>query len=357
MAEANGQEKTEQPTSKRRNDARKEGNLFQSKDVVTVIMLFGVFYMVKLTLPQIYETARESMLRFFSAIGQENAIYSSPGIYVYMVVSVLKCALPLLLMSMLLGIISHGVQTKFNVTFKPLHPKFSKFNPINGIKKMFSPKKLIDVAKNLIKIAILIVLLYDLLQEDLREVARMIDMDIYKATVRTLELVFELVKEVCIAFTIIAFFDYLYQRWDYENNLKMTKQEVKEEYKNTEGNPEIKGRIRSIQRQMALSRMMQKVPEADVIVRNPTHFAVALKYDPDVNSAPVVLAKGQDYMALRIIKIGEENGVVIMENRPLARALYASCELDREIPEEFYGAVAEILVYIYKASNREDMFE
>ena len=185
----------------------------------------------------------------------------------------------------------------------------------------------------------------------------MIDMDIYKSTVRTLELVFDLVKKVCIAFAVVAFFDYLYQRWDYENNLKMTKQEVKEEYKNTEGNPEIKGRIRSIQRQMALSRMMQKVPEADVIVRNPTHFAVALKYDPDKNGAPVVLAKGQDLVALRIIKVGEENRVAILENRPLARALYESCELDREIPAEFYGAVAEILVYIYKASNREDMFE
>ncbi len=357
LAEANGQEKTEQPTSKRRNDARKEGNLFQSKDVVTVIMLFGVFYMVKLTLPQIYETAKDCISRFFTAIGQENAIYSSPNIYVYMVVSVLKCALPLLLMSMGLGIVAHGVQTRFNVTFKPLHPKFSKFNPINGIKKMFSPKKLIDVAKNLLKIAVLLVLLYNLVRDDILEIARMIDMDVYKSAIRTLELVFDLVKKVCLAFAVIAFFDYLYQRWDYENNLKMTKQEVKEEFKNTEGNPEIKGRIRSIQRQMALSRMMQKVPEADVIVRNPTHFAVALKYDPDKDSAPVVLAKGQDYMALRIIKIGEENGVVIMENRPLARALYASCELDREIPEEFYGAVAEILVYIYKASNREDMFE
>ena len=256
-----------------------------------------------------------------------------------------------------LGIVAHGVQTRFNVTFKPLHPKFSKFNPINGIKKMFSPKKLIDVAKNLLKIAVLLVLLYNLVRDDILEIARMIDMDVYKSAIRTLELVFDLVKKVCLAFAVIAFFDYLYQRWDYENNLKMTKQEVKEEFKNTEGNPEIKGRIRSIQRQMALSRMMQKVPEADVIVRNPTHFAVALKYDPDKDSAPVVLAKGQDYMALRIIKIGEENGVVIMENRPLARALYASCELDREIPEEFYGAVAEILVYIYKASNREDMFE
>ncbi len=139
--------------------------------------------------------------------------------------------------------------------------------------------------------------------------------------------------------------------------MKMTKQEVKDEYKNTEGNPEIKGRIRSVQRQMALSRMMQKVPQADVIVRNPTHFAVALRYDPERDNAPIVLAKGQDSLALRIVKVGEEHGVFVIENRPLARALYASCELDREIPAEFYGAVAEILVYIYKASNRQDMFQ
>lgn len=357
LAEANGQEKTEQPTSKRRNDARKEGNLFQSKDAVTVIMLFGVFYMVKLTLPQIYKTARECMLRFFTAVGQENSIYSSPGIYVYMVVSVLKCVLPLLLMSMLLGIISHGVQTKFNITFKPLRPKFSKFNPINGIKKMFSPKKLVDLAKNLIKIALLMALLYNLLKKDIMEISRMFNMQVFASTARTLELVYSLVLRVCLAFAVVAFFDFIYQRWDYENNLKMTKQEVKDEYKNTEGNPEIKGRIRNVQRQMAMSRMMQKVPQADVIIRNPTHFAVALRYDPHKDGAPLVLAKGQDAVAFRIIKIGEEHGVHVIENRPLARALYAACEIDREIPAEFYGAVAEILVYIYKVSNREDMFQ
>ena len=172
-----------------------------------------------------------------------------------------------------------------------------------------------------------------------------------------LELVFELVLKVALAFAVVAFFDYLYQRWDYENNLKMTKQEVKDEYKMTEGNPEIKGRIRKLQRQMALSRMMQKVPDADVIIRNPTHFAVALKYDPDRHGAPMVLAKGQDELALRIVRVGEENGVFIMENRPLARALYDSCEVDREIPPEFYGAVAEILVYIYRESHREDMLQ
>lgn len=357
MAEANGQEKTEKPTGKRRKDARRDGNLFQSKDAVTVVMLFGVFYMIKLWLPTIFRNARQCMIRYFSAVGDPDPFGSSPNIYVYMVVTILKCALPLLLMSVALGILAHGIQTRFNLTFKPLRPKFSKLNPISGIKKLFSPKKLVDLAKNLIKIALLILLLYNLLKDDLVQVARMFDMEAFPAAAHTLQMVFDLVKRVCLAFAVIAFFDYLYQRWDYENNLKMTKQEVKDEFKNTEGNPEIKGRIRSVQRQMAMQRMMQKVPQADVIIRNPTHFAVALKYDPEKNGAPVVLAKGQDSLALRIVHVGEEHGVFIIENRPLARALYASCDLDREIPPEFYGAVAEILVYIYRANNREDVFK
>ncbi len=222
---------------------------------------------------------------------------------------------------------------------------------------MFSLKSVLELIKNLIKIALLGVLLYNLIKDDIVQVARMIDMPPLNAYVQLLQMAFQLVLKTCMAFTVIAFFDYLYQRWDYEKELKMTKQEVKDEYKQTEGNPEIKGRIRRIQRQMALSRMMQKVPEADVIVRNPTHFAVALKYDPDRHGAPVVLAKGQDELALRIVKAGEENGVFIIENKPLARALYASCRLDQEIPAEFYGAVAEILIYIYRASHREDMFQ
>ncbi len=355
LAESNGQEKTEKPTSKRRKDARKEGNVFQSKDAVTVVMLFGVFCILRLVLPLLYETIRDCMVYFFSAVGTENPFGSSPHIYIYMVVAVLKCVLPPLLASVVLGIIAHGTQTRFNISFQSLRPKFSKMNPINGIKRMFGINKLVDLAKNLIKIALLVALLVSLLRTDLIEVSQMLDMQAYTSAVRMLQLVFELVVKVCIAFTVVAFFDYLYQRWDYENNLKMTKQEVKDEYKNTEGNPEIKGRIRRLQRQMAMSRMMQKVPEADVIVRNPTHFAVALKYDPEKNGAPVVLAKGQDELALRIVRVGEESGVYVIENRPLARALYASCELDREIPAEFYGAVAEILVYIYRESHREDM--
>lgn len=357
MAESNGQEKTEQPTGKRIKDARKEGNIFQSKDAVTVVMLFGVFYMVKIMLPYIVTTARNCVLHLFSMAVTDDPLSASTHIFAYMVAAVLKCTMPVLLMSIALGILGHGIQTRFNVSFQMLRPKFSKMNPINGIKRMFSIKKLVDLAKNLIKIVLLLALLYNLLKNDLDQVARMIDMNLFVSAGHMLELVFDLVVKVCIAFTVVAFLDYLYQRWDHAQNMKMTKQEVKEEYKNTEGNPEIKGRIRRIQRQMALSRMMQNVPKADVIVRNPTHFAVALKYDPEENGAPVVLAKGQDYLALRIIKLGEESGVSIVENRPLARALYASCEVDREIPAEFYGAVAEILVYIYRQNHRDDMFQ
>ena len=158
--------------------------------------------------------------------------------------------------------------------------------------------------------------------------------------------------KVVLVFVVIAAFDYLYQWWEYERQIKMSKQEVKEELKQTEGNPEIKGRIRNLQRQRARSRMMQAVPGADVIIRNPTHFAVALKYDIDRDAAPIVIARGQDSLALRIVRVGEENDVAVIENRELARGIYAETEIGQEIPREYYGAVAEILVYVYRLKNK-----
>lgn len=155
-----------------------------------------------------------------------------------------------------------------------------------------------------------------------------------------------------IIFLAIAGFDYFYQWWDFERQIKMSKQELKEEYKQTEGNPEIKGRIRNIQRERARSRMMQAVPTADVIVRNPTHYAVALRYDIEKDSAPVLVAKGQDELALRIVAVGEENGVYVLENKPLARGIYAGTQVGAEIPPEYYGMVAEILVYVYRMNNK-----
>ncbi len=357
MAEANGQEKTEQASPKRRKDARKEGNVFQSKDVATVVTLFGMFTMLQWMIPAIHENVRQFLMQILSEIGRDPVTVATPQLFATFISAFFRSSLILLLSAMALGILAYGIQTKFLISFQRMKPKLSKLSPLKGIKRMFSMKNLVELVKNIAKAILLIVLLYSTLQGDLASVVKMIDMQSDASASYMFDMIFQLVRNVSLAFAVIGFFDFMYQRWSYEKDLKMTKQEVKEEFKQMEGNPEIKGRIKSIQRQMAMSRMMQKVPESDVIIRNPTHFAIALKYDPEKNGAPVVLAKGQDALALRIVKVGEENGVFITENRPLARALYDTCEIGREIPVEFYGAIAEILVYIYKASHREEMFK
>lgn len=321
-----------------------------------MVLLLGVFWMIRAMMPYIYKSVRTYMEWILEGVGGDVETFLSARLAVETLTVFLQCSMPLLLTAMVLGILAHGVQTRFNVSFQSIKPKFSKLNPISGMKKLFALKNVVELLKNLFKITLLVILLYNLLKRDLVPVSRMIDMLPQNAAVYTLNMAFDLVIKVSMAFTVVAFFDFLYQRWEYEKDLKMTKQEVKDEFKQTEGNPEIKSRIRKIQRQMALSRMMQMVPQADVIIKNPTHFAVALKYDPDHHNAPVVIAKGQDELALRIIKVGEENGVYIMENRPLARALHDSCELGREIPAEFYGAVAEVLLYLFATGRREDLF-
>lgn len=356
MADNNGQEKTEQPTAKRRKDARKEGNVFQSKDVASVVTLFGVVWFMQILLPSIYKNLRRFIMQLLEIVGTDPADIESLQLFSPWINTFLRCALPLLLMSLALAVIAHGVQTRFLFTFYTLKPKFGRLNPINGIKHMFSMKNVVELLKNIAKCVLLIILLYTTITGALAAAVRMYDMEPAASASYMFDIIFSLVKKVCLVFSVVAFFDYLYQRWKYEKDLKMTKQEVKEEHKQQEGDPQTKGRIRRIQRQMAMSRMMQKVPDADVIIRNPTHLAIALKYDPQRQGAPIVLAKGQDELALRIVKKGEEHQVFILENKPLARAMYDSCELDREIPAEFYGAVAEILVYIYKTSGREDMF-
>ena len=356
MADNGGQEKTEQPTAKRRKDARKEGNVFQSKDVANVVTLFGVVWFMQLAIPSIYKKLRLFVVQFIEVIGTDPADVKSLQLFDSWTSTFLRCALPLLLVSLVLAVLSHAVQTRFLFTFYVLKPKFSRMNPLNGIKHMFSMKNVVELLKNIAKCVLLIILLYTTITGALAAVVRMYDMEPTVSASYMFDLIFSLVKKVCLVFSVVAFFDFLYQRYKYEKDLKMTKQEVKEEHKEQEGDPKTKGRIRRIQRQMVMSRMMQKVPEADVIIRNPTHLAIALKYDPQRGGAPVVLAKGQDELALRIVKTGEEHQVFILENKPLARAMYDSCELDREIPAEFYGAVAEILVYIYKISGRQDMF-
>lgn len=346
--------KTEKATPKKRRDQRKEGNVFQSNDIINLVGVFGSFYALKVLFPGIHQNLRDFMVKFIDIAGSLNdtSMGSMQLLGYEFIKTAVRVALPLMLICVALSVLSAGVQTRFLFASKNFRPKFSRLDPIQGIKKLFSLKNAVELVKNILKVILLIIIIYYLLKSDLTEVIRMMDMDISASVISTFDMVMVIIMRVTLVFAAVAAFDYLYQWWDYERQIKMSKQEVKEEMKETEGNPEVKGRIKDIQRQRARTRMMQAVPEADVIIRNPTHFAVALKYDMDHNSAPVVVAKGQDELALRIVKIGEEHGVTVIENKPLARGIFSQSELNQEIPAEYYGAVAEILVYVYKLNNK-----
>lgn len=346
--------KTEKATPKKRRDERKEGNVFFSKDIISVICVFGGFIILKYLFPGMYYNSREFMVRYLEFTGTvtELSLGELQKIGSEFIVVAVKITIPFMLLCMALAILSTGVQTKFLFTAKHFTPKLNRLNPLEGIKKLFSLKNVVELIKNIIKVIILVVMLYVVMKSNMVNVIRTMDMDVTVSTVYMFELTMQMILKIAMVFVAISAFDYLYQWWEYERKIKMSKQDLKEEYKQTEGNPEIKGRIKDIQRQRSRTRMMQAVPQADVIIRNPTHYAVALKYDIDVNNAPIVLAKGQDELALRIVKIGEENGVTVIENKPLARGIFAQAELNQEIPMEYYGAVAEILVYVYKLNKK-----
>lgn len=347
-------EKTEKATPKRRSDARKEGNVATSKDVIMVVSLFGCFYCLQLFFPMMYKSLRDILVYLIAAIGEIDELSAGELQQLgMMVVKLLAlCIFPLGIISIAIAVVATGVQTRFLFTMKPTKFKLSKLNPLNGIKNLFSAKNFIEVVKSLLKLIVLSVVLYQVLKGEITLIAQTMDMNPVVGFSYILKEIMSMVLRIVLVFAAIAGFDFFYQRWSYEKKLKMTKEEVKEEYKQTEGNPQIKGKIRSLQQSMARSRMMQAVPTADVIIRNPTHYAVALRYDIDHDNAPVLIAKGQDLIALKIVEIAEQNHITVIENKPLARGIYASTPLDCEIPAEYYGVVAEILVKVFRMNKK-----
>lgn len=346
--------KTEKATPKKRRDERKEGHVFSSKDIIAVVSLLGTFYSLKYLFPSIYKSVRTNILWYVEGIGQtdEMSMDLLRGIGMNSMMLLAETILPLGFIAIALAVVATGVQTRFNFTAKSASFKISNLSIIKGVKNMFSMKNVVELLKGMLKITILSVVIYQILKSELIPVTRMMDMNMNASSIYTLDMVMEMIQKIGMIFAVIAAFDYMYQRWEYEKQLRMSKQELKEEYKQTEGNPEIKGKIRNLQRTRARNRMMQAVPDADVIIRNPTHYAVALKYDIDHDNAPVLVAKGQDYLALRIIEIAEENHVAVIENRPLARGIYASTPLECEIPAEYYSVVAEILVQVFRMNKK-----
>lgn len=346
-----GDSKTEKATPKRRRDERKKGNVLMSKDATAVATLMGSIAAFLLFSTFALEQIDHFWELCFSyiATGYAGMIpHISKTLLQQFLLAFLAAAAPFLLITALLAVSVTFYQTKLLFSTESIRPKFSRLNPLEGIKRLFSLRSIMEALKGILKITVLLVLMVHYFLGVAQDFATFMDMELSQACSILFDDIIALVIRIAIAFAALAFFDYLYQWWEYERQLRMSKQEIKEEYKQTEGDPQVKGKIKQIQRQRAQQRMMQQVPEADVVIRNPTHFAVALRYDAKRDSAPVVLAKGMDELALRIVKVAEENKVAVVENVPLARSLYASTELDRQIPPELYGAVAEVLVYVMK---------
>ena len=348
-------EKTEKATPKKRRDERKKGNVMMSQDVVAVATLFASYAALRFGLSFMVDAMTEIVRYCIGLVGSvptggASAIGTELSAKSVMALAQ-SVAIPLLA-TVLAAVVATFAQTRLLVSFETMKPKFSRMNPLQGIKRLFSLKSIIESLKGVLKITILLVLIYKFVSGSLLIFSRYMSSDIGVALASMRDLGFKLILQVGVAFLVLSFFDYLYQWWEFERQLKMSKQEIKEEYKQTEGDPKIKGKIKEAQRKMAQSRMMQAVPGADVVIRNPTHFAVALRYKPGQDAAPVVVAKGQDELALRIVAVAEEHGVSVVENKPLARALYAAADIGQMIPAEQYGPVAEILVYVYKLNKR-----
>lgn len=350
MASAASEGKTEKATPKKREDERKKGNIFQSADVVSALSVLAVFEVAKLALPYAYRYYCNLYLQFAAygktvqTLGEDFAL----EILRRAAAAVLLIAAPTMAASVLTAIIATGAQTKFKFSREHIKFKMSNISPIQGIRRLFSIRSVVELLKSIVKAVIIGYIIYAQIKGICNQCIAMMSEDVMQASIAVLSDLMDMVIQISAVFLGMAAFDYLYQWWEYERSIRMTKQEIKEEYKQLEGDPEIKGRIRQQQRSLAKNRMMQQVPKADVVVRNPTHFAVALRYDPRKDNAPVVLAKGQDYLALRIVKIAEQCHIPMKEDRPLARALYVSAEVNMEIPPEFYNALAEIMAWVYQ---------
>lgn len=348
-----GEEKTEKATPKKRRDQRKEGNVLQSKEIVTAASVLGIFASMRLLAGFMMKNMLSYTQRAFESVGttQVNAD-SAMAVFVDVITVTALVVLPICAIAMLLGIIPTVAQTRGLFTMKALRPKFSRLNPLEGVKKMFSAQAFVGIIKGLVEVVIIVYVVYSEISDRMPRILALMDAGLMQGLAYAALCIFDIVMLICVVLVFVAAADFLFQWWQFEKKLKMSKQEVKEEFKQMEGDPQVKSKIKQRQQQMAQSRMMQEVPSADVIIRNPTHYAVALKYDQDKNRAPQVVAKGKDLIAQRIVRIAEENGVYTMENPPLARALYAQVDVGREIPFELYDAVAEVLTVVYREKHK-----
>jgi len=348
--------KTEKATQKKRQDERKKGNVFQSKDVSSALGLLVITFLLKLVISPALGFINSIITNSFNDISDitELTVQSIATLIAQYTIKALILIISFGLAAALIAVALSGAQTRFIFSAKKLKPQFSRINPVTGFQKILSLRSLVELIKSLVKIIIISAVLYTQIKASTNTVLKLPLLSTVEAMGWVGDTIYNIVMNISMYMALFAIADYLYQWWEHEKELRMTKREIKDEYKQTEGDPQIKSKIKDVQRKMAAMRMMKKVPTADVVIKNPTHFAVALRYKPPKDKAPIVIAKGMDYLALKIIEIAEQNGIEITENRPLARGLYESVELDRPIPDEFYKPVADILAFIYKLKQKKN---
>lgn len=349
-----GGEKSESATPKKREDARKKGQVAKSAELSGAVVLLSAL----LTLTMFGGYMKEKFMKLFMDVFQNRMMMevtpeNISGMFNQYGVQILILLAPLLGIAFVLALVANIAQVGFMANGQGLTPKFSKIDPIKGFKNIFSMRSFVEFLKSILKLLLIAYLVYSTLWGQIRNFASLSHVSAEGAYRFASKLTMSLSIKIAATLFILAIFDYIYQKYEYEKSIKMSKQDIKDEYKKMEGDPLIKGKIRERQRRMAMQRMMQEVPKADVIITNPTHFAVALKYDGSKMEAPQIIAKGQDYVALRIRELAKEHGIVTMENKPLARALFQRTEIGDVVPADLFQAVAEVLAYVYKLKGKK----
>lgn len=353
-----GGEKTEPATAKKLREAREDGKVAKSKELTAAFDLIVLFLVLKIFISYL----AENFIDIFSFIYKKMPDYvsdnivgmtvqSAAGLVSTVLLRILLMCLPFFIFGMAITIIISILQVGWKVTTKPLKPKGDKFNPINGFKRIFSKDSLFELLMSIVKICLIIYVAYSEIKDEADNIFILYEIPLMQAILLCGTIIIDTGYKISLVYLVVGIVDFIYNKWKFNEDMKMTKQEVKDEYKNTEGNPEIKGRQRQRMRDASRRRMMQDVPKADVVITNPTHLAVAIKYDAETARAPIVLAKGEDFLAQKIKEAAREHHVEIVENKPLARMLYANVDIGQEIPPELYQAVAEVLAMVYNMKN------
>lgn len=350
MPDASTEEKTEKATAKRRGEARKKGQVAQSKEITSVSILMttlGVFYFAGAWIFFNLSDVFSGVYQNIATLPLNNATDVS-ALLIQVISNLVSILMPILIPIVIVAIIANVAQVGFEIHTEPMKPNLKKLNPISGMKKLVSLKSLVELAKSMVKIAIVGGIAYAVVESKMQLFPALMQKTVVEILLFIASAAFKIFFYVCLAMIFLAVLDLVYQRWQHEKSLRMTKQEVKDERKQSEGDPKIKARIRRVQIEMAQRRMMESIPEADVVITNPTHLALAIQFDAKQMIAPRVLAKGAGFIAERIKEIAREHHIPIVEDKPLAQAMYQTVEIGDFIPVELYRAVAEILAYVYR---------